>query len=660
MADHNYVANQIWQIADLLRGTYRPRQYERVMLPMTVLRRLDCVLASSKAKVLAEHSRRKGRGVEDKRLDERLNRAASQRIHNRSPLDLPRLKGDPDSIDSHLINYINGFSKNVRDIFGFFEFENEIDRMREANILYLVVSSFTSIDLHPGTIPNEQMGLVFESLIRRSYELSSETAGDHFTPRDVIRLMVNILFIEDNELLATPGVVRKLLDPACGTGGMLAEARNYLRERHGAAKLAVYGQDYNKRVFATAASAMLMQRDDQSDGDDIRLGDSLIDDQFGGETFDYLLSNPSFGVSWRKQRKVIMQKCDVDSFGGRFPAGLPHSNDGSLLFLQHLWDKRKPVSPEEHMYGSRLAIVFSGSPLYTGRAGSGESEIRGWFIKNDLIEAIIALPEQIFYNTGIGTFVWIVTNRKEKRRQGKIQLIDARDIWTASGSDEKGRRLGPKRRHLSRQQIDEIVSLYSRFENNGRSKLFDNTDFGCTRVTIERPLRLRYRMSVDGKARFLDACPQRLDDVQAIDEAIGREPMRDWNAVWSRIEDLLRSRHSHWKAMEKKLFRLVFTQKDSEAEPVTRGGLRGCEPDTSLREFENVPLNDDVDAYFEREVLPHVPDAWMDPSAAKVGYEIHFNRHFYKPKTLRPLEEIDSELKKAEKELLQLLQGVTE
>ena len=660
MADHNYVASQIWQIADLLRGTYRPGQYERVMLPMTVLRRLDCVLASSKAKVRAEHSRGKGRGVEDKRLDERLNRAASQRIHNHSPLDLPRLKGDPGSIESHLINYINGFSKNVRDIFEFLEFENEIDRMREANILYLVVSRFTSIDLHPGTIPNEQMGLVFESLIRRSYELSSETAGYHFTPRDVIRLMVNILFIEDNELLATPGVVRKLLDPACGTGGMLAEARNYLRERQGAAKLAVYGQDYNKRAFATAASAMLMKRDDQSDADNIRLGDSLIDDQFGGETFDYLLSNPSFGVSWRKQRKVIMQECGVDSFGGRFPAGLPHSNDGSLLFLQHLWDKRKPVSPEEHMYGSRLAIVFSGSPLYTGRAGSGESEIRGWFIKNDLIEAIIALPEQIFYNTGIGTFAWIVTNRKEKRRQGKIQLIDARDTWTASGSDEKGRRLGPKRRHLSRQQIDEIVSLYSRFENNGRSKLFDNTDFGYTRVTIERPLRLRYRMSVDGKARFLDACPQRLDDVQAIDKAIGREPMRDWNAVCSRIEDLLRSRHSHWKAMEKKLFRLVFTQKDSEAEPVTRGGLRGCEPDTSLREFENVPLADDIDAYFEREVLPHVPDAWMDPSTAKVGYEIHFNRHFYKPKTLRPLEEIDSELKKAEKELLQLLQGVTE
>lgn len=669
MPDHNFFANLIWQIADLLRGPYRPPQYERVMLPMTVLRRFDCVLAPTKATVLAEYERYKER-LSGEALDARLNRAAGQRFHNHSPLDFEKLKGDPDHIAQHLVSYIQGFSANVRRIFEFFEFENEIEKMREANILYLIVSKFADVDLHPDRVPNQQMGLIFENLIRRFNELANETAGDHFTPREVIRLMVNILFINDDALLATPGTVRKLLDPACGTGGMLAEAQNYLREHHPEARLYVYGQDYNKSAFATAASDMLMKQVDHNGaGDNIRFGDSFTEDQFAGETFDYFfLTNPPFGVDWKKQQKEIEREHEKLGFAGRFGAGLPRVNDGSLLFLQHMIAKFEPVDPAKHKHGSRLAIVFSGSPLFTGGAGSGESNIRTWIIENDWLEAIIALPEQMFYNTGIGTYVWIVTNRKEERRRGMIQLIDARECWTPGGSPESKRSLGDKRRHISDDQIREIVRLYGRFENNERSKIFANADFGYTRVTIERPLRLTCQMNAADKARFLDACPHLLDDVQAIDAALGREPLRDWNAVWERIEQLLRARGARWKQSEQKLFRSVFTRKDPDAAPVLlpssagrraggEGG-RGCEPDPDLRDYENVPLTEDIDAYFARDVLPHVPDAWMDRSKDKVGYEINFNRHFYRYTPPRPLEEIDADLRQAEEEILRLLREV--
>ena len=665
MSDHSTFANLIWQIADLLRGPYRPPQYERVMLPMTVLRRFDCVLAPTKSKVQAEYERRKD-SMGGEALDALLNRVAGQRFHNHSGLDFERLKGDPDNIDYHLVSYIQGFSKNVRDIFEFFEFGNEIKRMSESNILYLVVSQFSGVNLHPETVPNEQMGLIFENLIRRfnelANELANETAGDHFTPREIIRLMVNILFIEDDDLLAAPGTVRKLLDPACGTGGMLAEAQNYLREHHPAARLFVYGQDYNRRVFATAASDMLIKQvDHNGTGTNVRHGDSLTEDQFLGETFDYFLTNPPFGVDWKRQQKEVRQEHDQLGLDGRFGAGLPRVNDGSLLFLQHMWHKREPVQPKDRKYGSRLAIVFSGSPLFTGGAGSGESNIRRWLVENDWLEAVISLPEQMFYNTGIGTYVWIVTNHKEARRKGKIQLVDARDIWSAGGSAENKRSLGDKRRHLSDPQIDEIVRLYGRFVGNNRSKVFDNADFGFTRVTVERPLRLRYQMTTNDKARFLDACPHLLNDIQAIDEALGRDPIRDWNSVWDRIEDVLRENGSRWKATERSLFRSVLTQKDPDGEPVSSGAHDdGYEPDPALRDFENVPLKDDVDAYFEREVHPYVPDAWMDRGKDRIGYEINFNRHFYKYTPPRTLEVIDAELKQAETEIERLMRMVVE
>ena len=582
MADHNYFANLIWQIADLMRGPYRPPQYERVMLPMTVLRRFDCVLASSKAKVLAEHQHWGGR-LEGDALDARLNRAAGQRFHNHSGLDFEKLKGDPDNVEKHLVIYIKSFSRNVRDIFDFFEFENEIERMREANILYLVVRKFCDVDLHPDTVPNEQMGLIFENLIRRFNELANETAGDHFTPREVIRLMVNILFIDDDELLATPGTVRKLLDPACGTGGMLAEAQNYLREHHGAAKLYVYGQDYNKRAFATAASDMLMKQVDHNGaGNNVQYRRQPHRRRVRrARSFDYFLTNPPFGVDWKKQRNEIKREHDKRGFDGRFGAGLPRVNDGSLLFLQHMVDKFEPVRPTEHKHGSRLAIVFSGSPLFTGGAGSGESNIRKWIIENDWLEAIIALPEQMFYNTGIGTYVWIVTNRKQKRRKGKIQLLDARDVWTAGGGEDNKRSLGDKRRHITGSQIAEIVQLYGRQIDGETSKTFDNADFGYTRVTVERPLRLRYRMTIDDKARFLDACPHLLDDAQAIDKEVGPRAATRLECDLVDIFPIFCMSANHaGKSRSKNSSEMSLQRRIRRPKPVARDGTDDeCEPD---------------------------------------------------------------------------------
>jgi type I restriction enzyme M protein len=660
MPDHTYFANLIWQIADLLRGPYRPPQYERVMLPMTVLRRFDCVLAPAKLKVVAEYKRLKDK-LKGDALDARLNKVAGQRFHNHSELTFEKLKGDPDHIAPHLVSYINGFSANVRRIFEYFEFENEIEKMREANILYLVVSKFAEVDLHPDRVPNQQMGLIFENLIRRFNELANETAGDHFTPREVIRLMVSILLIHDDKLLATPGTVRKLLDPACGTGGMLAEAQNYLREHHSAARLYVYGQDYNKRAYATAAADMLIKEVDHNGGQNhIRYGDCFTEDQFSGETFDYFLTNPPFGVDWKKQQREIEREHEKLGFAGRFGAGLPRVNDGSLLFLQHMISKFEPYRPAEQKHGSRLAMVFSGSPLFTGGSGSGESNIRKWIIENDWLEAIIALPEQMFYNTGIGTYIWIVTNRKEKRRKGKIQLIDARDIWTPGGSEESKRSLGDKRRHLSTAQIDEIVRIYGRFQDEERSKIFDNADFGYTRVTVERPLRLRFQITPERKEQFLKDFPELADDVAAIETTLGTEPRQDWSAVWEQVQDILHERRVRWKTSEKKRFREVFTERDSDAEPVAAEGRSGgYEPDPDLRDFENVPLKEKIEGYFEREVKPHVPDAWTDRTKDKVGYEINFNRYFYKYTPPRPLEEIDADLKRAEEEILRLLREVT-
>jgi type I restriction enzyme M protein len=667
MATHSDLANLIWQIADLLRGPYRPPQYERVMLPLVVLRRFDCVLAGTKPKVLAEFERLKARGLTGAALDSKLNEASGHRFSNRTSFDFHRLRGAPDSLDMDITHYIAGFSANVQRIFDYFEFGNEIERMREANILYLVIRAFSDVDLHPKTVPNEQMGLVFENLIRRFNELANETAGDHFTPREVIHLMVDLLLMEDDAALSQRGTVRTMLDPACGTGGMLAEAQAYMRRHNAAATLYVYGQDYNKRAFATAASDMLMKEvDHNGGGENIQFGDSFIDDKFETQTFDYFIANPPFGVDWKKQQKEIVRRHEKAEKDSPWGVGLPRVNDGSLLFLQHMLEKFQDFDPKAQKYGSRAAIVFSGSPLFTGGAGGGESEIRKWIIERDLLEAVVALPEQMFYNTGIGTYIWIVTNRKAEERKGKIQLVDAREIWIhmRRSQGDKRRKIGEGRAFEGEERTDEpdqiadIVRLYGQLAVNDKSKLFDNEDFGYTRITVERPLKLRYQMKLEDKARFLDAAPHLLDDVEAIDKALGREPQLDWNAVWARIEKLLKRLGSRWKAPEERLFRSVFTLRDPNAARVKKGS--GFEADVDLRDFENVPRKNDIERYFDQEVLPHVPEAWMDRTKEKVGYEINFNRHFYKFTPPRGLTEIDADLKKAEDEILRLLHEVTE
>ncbi|MCP4396962.1 MAG: SAM-dependent DNA methyltransferase [bacterium] len=681
MPDHHQLSNFIWQIADLLRGPYRPPQYERVMLPMTVLRRFDCVLTSTKPTVLAEYNRWKGK-FEGEALDKMLNRASGQRFHNRSPLDFEKLKGDPDNIDKHLSSYINAFSQNVRSIFERFNFFVEIERMREANILYLVISKFCDVDLHPDVVDNIRMGLLFEDLIRRFNEAANETAGDHFTPREVIRVMVDILFDPDDDILTKPGIIRKLLDPACGTGGMLAESQNYLREHNAEAQLWVFGQDFNPRAYAIAASDLLMKGNEKSA---VRFGDSLIDDKYDDEHFDYLLANPPFGVDWKKQQKEIKLEHKKEGFAGRFGAGVPRVNDGSLLFLQHMISKFEPYQPKQLKYGSRLAIVFNGSPLFTGGAGSGESEVRKWIIENDWLDAIIALPEQMFYNTGIGTYIWIVTNRKKPHRKGKIQLVDARsDTFYVP----MRRSLGDKRRQIGEDQICEIVRLYGKFEENDYSKIFDNADFGYNRVPIERPLRLLYEMSVERKSNFLDAVPHLLDDVQAIDRELGRAPRPNWSEFDALMIRLLKKRDSKWKATERKLFRDVFTGREPDAKPVILKRREATnapnarvwgwftygqeeylyEADTKLRDFENVRLIDPEDEtlnkkeiirYFNTEVMPHVGDAWADKNKIRGAYEINFNRYFYTYTPPRPLAEIDADLKEMEKKIVRLLHEVT-
>lgn len=657
MSKSHELSNFIWSIADLLRGPYRPPQYERVMLPLVVLRRFDCVLKPTKQAVLDKFAKLGGKH-NGEALDGVLNQVSGQRFHNHSPLTFERLLGDSENVHLHLQSYINGFSENVQRIFDYFSFSDEIKRLHEHNILFLVVRKFCEVDLHPDTVDNIEMGLLFEDLIRRFNEQANETAGDHFTPREVIQLMVNLLFMHDDELLTKPNTVRTLLDPTCGTGGMLSEARNYLREHQMGARLYVHGQDFNKRSYAVAASDLLMRSNPKDpETSTIRFGDTLVDDQFVAQKFDYFLANPPFGVDWKRQQKDVVREHEKQGFYGRFGAGTPRVNDGALLFLQHMLSKMEPVNAKAGTGGSRLAIVFNGSPLFTGGAGSGESDIRKWIIENDWLEAIVAMPEQMFYNTGIGTYIWVVTNRKEQRRKGKIQLLDARDRW-----QPLRRSLGDKRREFSQDHIKEIVQAYGPMQPSDTNKVFDNADFGYHRLTIERPLRLRFQITLEGKERFLDACPNLLDDLQAIDAAIGREASLDWNSVWDQAQAVLKKLGSKWRAPQARAFRDAFTDIDPSAQPVvlSRSGTQvEYEADPKLRDFENVPLKQDIGDYFQREVLPHVPDAWVAHDKTKVGYEINFNRHFYKFTPPRSLAEIDADLKIAEAEILRLLSEVT-
>jgi type I restriction enzyme M protein len=562
-------ANFIWQVADdILRGSYKQHEYGDVILPFVVLRRLDCVLNGKKEKVLETFTKFK-KTLPD--LHKVLLKASGLNFYNTSKYDLDRLSQDNKNLDLNFRNYVNGFSDNVREILESFQIDKTVEKLLKNKLLFLVVDKFTEIDLHPNVVSNHEMGYIFEELIRRFNEQSNETAGEHFTPREVIRLMVSLIFAEHEGDLKKKGIIRTLYDPACGTGGMLTIGKEHiLQQINPDADVVTHGQEINPQSYAIAKSDALIMGEN---ADNIRFGNSFTEDRFVGKKFYYMLSNPPFGVSWKKEQEFIEN--EATNPNGRFFAGTPRVSDGALLFLQHMISKMEPT-------GSRIAIVFNGSPLFTGDAGSGESEIRKWIIENDMLEAIVGMPDQLFFNTGISTYIWIVTNKKSAKRKGKVQLINA------VGLSEKMRKsLGNKRNYITDRQIAKIIQLYTEFQEGELCKIYDNNHFSYTKVTVERPLR-------DEKGNIVT---------------------------------------------------------DVKGNP---------KPDASLRDTESIPLTDDIEQYFQREVLPHVPDAWMDRSRDKVGYEISFTKYFYRYQQLRSLKDITADILALEKETEGLLKEIVE
>ncbi len=654
----------IWSVADLLRGDYKQSEYGKVILPLVVLRRLDCVLEPTKAHVLDTFGRIEGK-VDN--VDPILCGASGEQFFNTSRLDLRRLLDDPSNIADNLRAYIAGFSDGARDVIEKFDFDVQIAKLDRANLLYKVIGKFVDVDLHPDRVSNLEMGYLYEELVRKFSELSNETAGEHFTPREVIRLMVNLLFAEDDDLLRKPGVVRTMFDPACGTGGMLSVAEDHLRHLNPQARLEVYGQELNAETYAICRSDMMLKGQDASH---IQWGNSFSEDRFDGERFDYLLANPPFGVEWKKVEDQVKNEAQTKGFAGRFGAGLPRINDGSFLFLQHMISKMKRPADG----GSRVAIVFNGSPLFTGAAGSGESEIRRWIIENDWLEAVVALPDQLFYNTGISTYFWIVTNRKAPERRGKVQLIDARESFT-----KMRKSLGEKRKQIADDQIADIVRLYGDYTDGERVKILPNESFGFMRITVERPLRLRWEVTAD----TLDALHaskvwnKLAEDAQAaVDGALSKF---DGSAPVAPATLTAAVKALSLKPAEVKAIVEALSVRDPDVDPVTdRTG--NPEPDPELRDNENVPLpavtvsyetdvtgrldtienRSAINDYLDSEVLPYVPDAWVDHTKTKLGYEIPLTRHFYKYVPPRPLAEIDAEIKQLETEIQALLAEVTE
>lgn len=566
----NQKADLIWAIADKLTGVYKPHEYGDVILPLTVIRRFDCILSDTKDAVLKKYEEVKSLPMKDVLL----KKASGFEFYNVSQYTFEKLMDDPDNIEDNFRDYTNGFSENVQDIIEKFKFDGHITNMANKDILYIVLKEFTTDkgNLHPNEISNLEMGYIFEEIIRKFSEAHNEDAGQHYTPREVIQLMVNILFYDDNDILSGKNVAKTIYDPACGTGGMLSVAEEYLHSLNASTELVSFGQEINDQTFAICKADMLIKG---NNADFIKDGNTLSDDQFKGQTFDYILSNPPFGREWKNEKAKVMEEAKL-GFGGRFGAGLPAASDGQMLFLMTAISKMKDISQG----GSRIAIIHNGSPLFTGDAGSGPSDIRKYILENDMLEAIIALPNDIFYNTGIATYIWVLSNKKAgTKREGKVQLINANELY-----EKRRKSLGNKRNDISVEQISEITKIYGDFVENEISKIFDNEDFGYTKITVERPLL------------------------------------------------------------------------DEEGKPVLKKNKP--QPDLSKRDTENVPLKEDIKEYFEREVLPFAPDAWIDEKKSKVGYEIPFTRYFYKYEAPRPSDEIMAEIRELEKELSGSLEEV--
>ncbi|GHH72987.1 DNA methyltransferase [Streptosporangium violaceochromogenes] len=654
LGQHSHLSNHAWAVADLLRGDFKRHEYGKVILPFTVLRRLECVLAPTRDKVADAYE-----GGE--RREFFLRRAAGHGFYNTSRYTLKKIADDPQHAAANLAKYVATFSENAREVLEKYDFAQQVKKLDEAKLVYQVVGKFADLDLRPATVPNQQMGYVFEDLIRRFAEASNETAGEHFTPREVIELMVNLLIAPDADLLRESGVVRTVLDPACGTGGMLSAAEEHITAFNPGATVKAFGQELNPESWAICRSDLMIKGQDP---DNIAFGNSFTDDGHLRERFDYLLANPPFGVEWKKIKNQVEAEHKTDP-DGKFRAGLPRINDGSFLFLQHMISKMKAPA----VGGSRIAIVFNGSPLFTGAAGSGESEIRRWILENDWLEAIVALPDQLFYNTGISTYFWILSNRKSADRRGKVVLLDARDYW-----QKMRKSLGDKRKEIGAEQIREITRLYGEALTvatdpdhplHGKVKVFRNEDFGYRRITVERPLKLRFELTERALDKFnILAQVHDLVHAHSLTEAI--RPLT--GSAWTKKTDAFSALHEavagaglKWpsKAPFLKSLRDILGIRDPQGE-VQHGKKGEIEPDPELRDYENVPLDEDVEEYLKREVLPHVPDAWIDHDKTKIGYEIPLTRHFYVYTPPRPLAEIDAELKALESEIQTLLSEVTE
>jgi type I restriction enzyme M protein len=717
--NHSQIASFIWSICNLLRGPYRRNEYRKVILPLTVLRRFDCILAPTKAEALKAHAEVKAKG--ENIIRHRLSQVTGVPFYNLSKFTigtpakgsgLNGLLDDPNQLAPNLNSYINGFSPNVRAIMERFKFGEQISKMADKDLLYLVVQKFAAIDLAPERVDNVQMGYVFEELIRIGAEQSNEEAGEHFTPREVIKLMVNLLLAPEKDL-ARSHVVKTIYDPACGTGGMLSVAEKYIRDLNADAQPKLYGQDWNDEAWAVCKSDMLIKGED---ADNIIQGDSFTKDGFDRDaegrkwTFDYMLANPPFGVEWKQQQRYIEHEKDTLGFSGRFGAGTPRVNDGALLFLQHMLAKMR--APKDG--GSRLAIVFNGSPLFTGDAGGGESEIRRWIIENDWLEAIVALPEQLFYNTGISTYLWVLTNRKEseagraKSRKGKVQLIDARPFWVQMEKSlgNKRRRIGdPSDKEKDPDHIGDLTKIFGGFKDGETrtfteedpvthqpvkkkrviTKIFDNEDFGYQKITVERPLRLNFQASEERISRLEDesafrnlaiskkkagaahnaevaAGKARQEEIRKLlrefAKATKEAVFKDRKAFLIKLREIDHKLGVRLAAPEIKAVMAALSERDETAEICTdRNGQP--EPDADLRDTETVPLKESIEAYFKREVLPHVQDAWIDTTKTKIGYEIPLNRHFYRYEPPRPLEVIAEDIKSLEKDILKMLKEVT-
>ncbi|MBT2132192.1 type I restriction-modification system subunit M [Aliiroseovarius lamellibrachiae] len=661
----------VWSIAELLRGDFKQSEYGKVILPFIVLRRLDCILDETKSAVLDMASSLPA-DMDDEARDTLLAGVVGQNIklYNLSRFTFASLKGqDAKDIHKNLIDYVTKFSPNVRDIFlDKFLFTDQLKRLNDAGLLFQVFDRFTQIDLHLNKVSNIEMGYLFEDLIRRFSEISNETAGEHYTPREVIRLIVSLLLVNDKEALTGSGVIRQIYDPAAGTGGMLSIAEMEMKALNERIRVELFGQELNPESFAICKSDMLVTGHNP---ENIAFGNTLTQDAHAGKRFHYMLSNPPYGVDWKKYADPIKDEAAELGVSGRFGAGLPRISDGQLLFLQHMISKMR--NDEQ---GTRIGIVMNGSPLFTGGAGSGESEIRRWMLENDWVEAIIALPTDLFYNTGIQTYVWLLTNRKDPARQGKVQLIDASGerFWKPMRKS-----LGSKRREIPEGATDEIARIYHDMLNGNSdwadvSKIFDNTDFGYREIRVERPLKLRVEWSEAGKEALQEAKPfQKLDEdsqskaLTLVQSLLSGGHWMNADNFAKAMDDLFKTSGLKIGAPVKKAILNAFAERDDEAETCT-DKKGNPEADTSLRDHELVPLGEDWKEYVAREVTPFMPDAWVDESytdtqdgkVGRVGYEINFNRYFYQYVPPRPLEEIDAELKALEAEIAGLLQEVVE